>query len=213
MSSTLVLPSCHFIPFPLHIPGRFLGRHSVPASLCFPDHHSHGLTFPGAQLHLQQEAHSVSSLNRFFLGPNSLHLAATSSNHAPPPQRLEESQQTQKHGPKELCCSCPSGVIRRNVSQSPVCSADFPFPPFTVQSCLPEGVLSSLSTETRCDHFSVLPQLVQRGAQMLGKCSLTDESLFIGHKTWQSVCLQDLVAFLLEGRSWSRSPFCPRPPG
>lgn len=131
----------------------------------------------------------------------------------PPPQRLEESQQTQKHGPKELCCSCPSGVIRRNVSQSPVCSADFPFPPFTVQSCLPEGVLSSLSTETRCDHFSVLPQLVQRGAQMLGKCSLTDESLFIGHKTWQSVCLQDLVAFLLEGRSWSRSPFCPRPPG
>lgn len=51
VSSSLVLPSCQFITFPafaptgIPVPGHFLRYHLVPASLCLPDHRSHGLAF------------------------------------------------------------------------------------------------------------------------------------------------------------------------
>lgn len=44
------------------------------------------------------------------------------------------------------------------MSRVPVCSSDFPSTrQFTVRSCLPEKVMSSLNIETKFDHFFSYP--------------------------------------------------------
>lgn len=166
---------------------------SVPPFLCLRDHHPPGhpamVQGPSSNCNQQVLPHAIS--HALFSLPCYSRVQVPSilqqpAQTLPPPQRLSELPQTQKHGPRGLCDNSfvggwVSGPVAPIVFSLCSLQLRLPVAPFIVQSHLPQGVICSLGIKTRLYNFSGPAPWVGCTVQMLGEYLLIDESLYQSH--------------------------------